>query len=125
MVLPTGRWATQADYDLSVAELLYQHEVYRYCIFFCHLALEKLLKALVVERLGLAEPPRMHNLIDLADIAGIDLSNDYELFLGNLSKQWVSARYPQPDDEYTADFADSILSKTTEVYEWLKSMTAS
>ena len=41
MVLEGERWAAQADYDLSVAELLYQQEVYRYCVFFCHLALEK------------------------------------------------------------------------------------
>ena len=41
---------------LSVADLLYQQEVYRYCVFFCHLALEKRLKALVMEHAGVAEP---------------------------------------------------------------------
>ena len=125
MVLPIEHWMTQADYDLSVAELLYQQEVYRYCVFFCHLALEKRLKAMLVEHIGLAEPPRIHNLLDLAGIVGIDLPDEYEAFLGNLSKHSVSARYPQSLDEYTAGIADSILSGTMEVYEWLQSTTVS
>ena len=125
MVLEGERWAAQADYDLSVAQLLYQQEVYRYCVFFCHLALEKRLKAMIVEYADVAEPPRIHNLIDLADIVGIDLPNEYEMFLGSLSKQSVLARYPQSLDEYTEDIATPTLSRTMEVYEWLNSMIAS
>ena len=125
MAVSVEHWATQADYDLSVAQILYQQEVYRYCVFFCHLALEKRLKAMVVKYVGVAEPPRIHNLIDLADIVGIDLPNGYEMFLGNLSRQSVLARYPQPLDEYAEGTATSTLSRTMEVYEWLKSVTVS
>ena len=39
-------WLRQADYDLDSAEYMFQCERYIYCIFLCHLAIEKALKGL-------------------------------------------------------------------------------
>lgn len=120
------RWQAQAEYDLSVAELLYRQSVYRYCVFFCHLALEKQLKAMFIERTGDEDPPRTHDLIELAALIGIDLSAEYHDFMFDLSKQSVAARYSEDStDRYNEEYAASTLSKIREVQEWLKSKTAS
>ena len=42
------RWLDMADYDLDVAAFCFTHGVYIYCVFFCHQALEKLLKAIIM-----------------------------------------------------------------------------
>ena len=128
MTLPTEHWAAQADYDLSVADLLYQQGVYRYCVFFCHLALEKRLKAILLERTGRSEPPYTHRLNNLARRAGVNLSNDYRVFMQDLTDHSTAARYPSSDtseDIYSKDSAERILNQTREVYEWLNSRTAS
>ena len=119
------RWQAQAEYDLSVAELLYRQSVYRYCVFFCHLSLEKQLKAMFIERSGIQNPSRTHDLIDLAGDAGIDLPAEYYDFMLELSKQSVAARYPEDSVyRYDEELAASTLSQVREVQEWLKSKTA-
>lgn len=119
------RWQAQAEYDLSVAELLYRQSVYRYCVFFCHLSLEKQLKAMFIERTGIQNPSRTHDLIDLAGDVGIDLPAEYYDFMLELSKQSVAARYPEDSVyRYDEELAASTLSQVREVQEWLKSKTA-
>ena len=127
MTLPTEHWAAQADYDLSVADLLYQQEVYRYCVFFCHLALEKRLKAILLERTGRREPPYTHNLRTLARDIRANLPPGYYDFVVGMTRHSVAARYPKPIDLafYNRDNATNILNRTREVHEWLKSMSAS
>ena len=120
------RWQAQAEYDLSVAEMLYRQSVYRYCVFFCHLALEKQLKAMFIERTGFESPPRTHDLIELAALIGIDLSAEYHNFMFDLSKQSVAARYSEVSTgRYNVEHAASTLTQVREVHEWLKSKTAS
>lgn len=120
------RWQAQTEYDLSVAELLYRQSVYRYCVFFCHLSLEKQLKAMLIERTGDEDPPRTHDLIELAALIGIDLSAEYHNFMFDLSKQSVAARYSEVSTgRYNEEHAASTLTQVREVHEWLKSKTAS
>ena len=40
-------WSEGAEYDIGVAEAMYEKGKYPYALFIGHLALEKLLKALV------------------------------------------------------------------------------
>lgn len=44
-----AEWLTQSEYDLGTAESLYLAGRYIYTVFMCHLAIEKALKALVVQ----------------------------------------------------------------------------
>ena len=127
MTLPTEHWAAQADYDLSVADLLYQQGVYRYCVFFCHLALEKRLKAILLERTGRSEPQYTHNLRTLVRGVRANLPPGYYDFVVGMTDHSVVARYPEPEDFalYGRDNVTDILNRTREVHEWLKSMSAS
>ena len=109
-----------ADYDLDFAGLCFRQEVYVYCVFFCHLALEKLLKAIVLEELGLEEPPYIHNLSGLSEIAGLDLPEEYAVFLKDLTPYGVTARYPETPDIYNSDLGDVVRNGAREVYSWLR-----
>jgi len=58
-----------------------------------HLALEKMLKALVTEETQRL-PPRTHNLIDLAQQGKLNLSQIQRDFIGKISNANIATRYP-------------------------------
>ena len=68
-------WKAEADEAWQVAQHLFEKRDYSYSLFFGHLAVEKLLKAIyTVKKNGQA--PRIHNLTRLADEAGIPLDSN-------------------------------------------------
>ena len=69
-------WHAGARYDLGVASALLKARKYPYALFMGHLALEKLLKALVVKRTQ-NHAPFTHSLLTLAEKAGIELPPGY------------------------------------------------
>ena len=68
-------WIEEADEALQVAEHLFGTGDYSYSLFFGHLCIEKILKAIYVYNNRKHAPP-IHNLIRLAELAKIDLSAD-------------------------------------------------
>ena len=61
---PFSEWLKQSDYDLKTAKAMLDAGRFIYCVFMCHLALEKILKAFVaIETKQL--PPKTHDLIAL------------------------------------------------------------
>lgn len=66
-------WCTGAVEDWEVAQELLQSRRIRHALFFAHLTLEKLLKA-HVSRYTRAVAPRLHNLVRLAELAGLPLN---------------------------------------------------
>jgi HEPN domain-containing protein len=115
-------WETGSTYDLETAQALFERDRYPYCLYFCHLALEKLLKALwVLQRKE--HPPRMHNLVFLAEKASAELDGTVLDFLAELNEFNLEARYPdlkrtlylKADQKYTLYYLD----KTREILNWL------
>ena len=49
MLKATANWLAQVDYDIATAEHMLHAGRYIYVIFMSHMALEKILKALVTE----------------------------------------------------------------------------
>ncbi len=66
-------WRNGAKEDWDVAQELVQNGRTRHGLFFAHLALEKMLKALVCRQTS-DLPPRIHNLVRLAELAALPLS---------------------------------------------------
>jgi len=96
---------------------------YLYVIFMCHLAVEKLLKAVAAEHQGKA-PPRTHDLIYLMKLADVHLSSTRLDFLGKLNNASLPTRYPEDlakaVSAYPKEVAEDYLQKTQELAEWLK-----
>ncbi|OGP43902.1 MAG: hypothetical protein A2022_11810 [Deltaproteobacteria bacterium GWF2_42_12] len=82
-------WIASADYDLRTAANLFKSRRYIYVVFLCHLAIEKILKALVCKRLN-EMPPYTHNLNRLIELAGISLDEKHQEFIKDTLKNSFS-----------------------------------
>ena len=74
-------WLESAQHDLESAKTIFNSKRYDWCLFVGHLALEKILKAIFVERNDNKMPPKMHNLVRLAELSGIELDKDQKFNL--------------------------------------------
>ena len=84
--------------------------------YFCQQAAEKLLKAVVTERE--MEPPKTHDLVELADLAGIELTDEHRTFLTRLSDHAVRSRYPGA--KYNEEEVRELFEETKRFFEWLR-----
>ncbi|GAB1450008.1 HEPN domain-containing protein [Draconibacterium sp.] len=113
-------WNKGAEDDLLTATLLIREKRILHGLFFCHLVIEKAIKAHVVKKSG-EVAPRSHNLIYLSEKAGLEFDNESEIFLGILMKYQLQGRYPDyyptlPDILIVDEYFD----KTKTLLKWIK-----
>ena len=113
-------WIKNAENDIETAKILISQNRILHGLFFCHLVLEKALKAHVVKTTG-EIPPKSHNLIHLAELAKIVLPEEDESFLGILMKYQLESRYPGNSLQIPSrEITDVYLDKTKILLKWLK-----
>lgn len=113
-------WNSGAAEDWEVAVDLVRQGKTRHGLFFAHLALEKALKAAVCRMTG-DMPPRTHNLVRLAQVAGLAPSPAVLDVLAEMNQYNVEGRYPgTPAPPLSATDAEKQLARCNEVLEWLK-----
>jgi HEPN domain-containing protein len=119
------QWADQARYDVETADAMLKAGRYLYVLFCCQQAVEKAIKALIVRRTG-EFPPRVHNLVRLAEVAQIASDGERIRFLGELSSYYIQSRYPEEikaaDSAVTPELAREVLSKTEPMVTWVLSI---
>lgn len=113
-------WMQGADDDLLTAAILIGEKRILHGLFFCHLVIEKAIKAHVVKATG-EVAPRSHNLIYLSEKADLEFDNETEIFLGILMKYQLQGRYP----DYNSFIPDitkvkSYFENTKTLLKWLK-----
>jgi HEPN domain-containing protein len=86
-------WLRSSRQDLRVADLLLKQHKNRHGLFFLHLAMEKLLKALVCQKTR-QPAPRIHSLPSLAQRAAVQMSADQFEFLAAFDRFNIAGRYP-------------------------------
>ena len=106
-------WLTSSKDDLDTADKLFVAKKYHHCLFFVHLALEKVLKAVYASRKHQA-PPLVHDLVRLAQKSDLEIGESLTFQLVEISTFNVAARY----DDYRFKF----YKKATREYanRWLK-----
>ena len=120
-----SEWLKVAEDDLDTAIFCNDGKRYLWALFMCQQAIEKILKALYID-INDKIPPRKHDLIELADHAGIfgECSEDVKDLFRRLSRYYIKARYPENISELqkTVDRESTllILNKTQEVFKWIK-----
>jgi HEPN domain-containing protein len=116
-------WRKSSLYDLEAAKDMFTAGRHVYVIFFCHLSVEKMLKAVVAKVTG-NTPTRTHNLLLLKKMAHLEPSKEMMKFIGELSETSIATRYPldfgEAAESYTRDVAEVCLAKTNEVLEWME-----
>jgi HEPN domain-containing protein len=118
-------WIAESEYDLKVAWDNYNAENYSYALFFGHLVLEKILKALYVDRKK-EHAPFIHNLTRLAEISEIELNQSQIVKFTEITAFNRQSRYPDEARDFrrkcTEDFTRKWMTEIEEIYKWLKSM---
>jgi HEPN domain-containing protein len=112
-------WIDSGNDDISSAGILIEKNKYLHGLFFCHLAVEKILKAIYVKRKN-DFAPKTHNLLYLCELCGIEPDDDNKVFFAVLMKYQISGRYPDsPDKIIEFSTADEYYNKTQEAVVWL------
>jgi HEPN domain-containing protein len=119
----TEEWIKQAEYDLDTAKLMYHGGRYIYTLFMCHLAIEKGLKAYLVESSG-ETPPRTHDLIILMKKGNPPLTDQQQETVSRFAILGVATRYPaslsRALKQFSKDVATEYLDRAQEVVECLQ-----
>jgi HEPN domain-containing protein len=116
-------WLDGAEYDMGVANAMFKTRKYPYALFMGHLALEKLLKAMVVKSTK-RHAPYTHSLSLLTEKLEIGIPKKIMKQLKRFMEFHFEARYPKKQmifyKKCTKEFAGKKIQEITEVYKWLK-----
>jgi HEPN domain-containing protein len=131
MKAQTRHWIDSADYDWQVAHHMLKSRSHIYVLFLCHLTIEKLLKACLVEFAACQIPPRIHILLKLAKRAGIlrEIPEQFKPLLAELTSLQEKTRYAREPNaspsSYTREYAIQYMKRTEALRKWLKHRLAS
>lgn len=118
-------WIKGAGHDFESAESLYRAGKYDWCLFICHIVIEKALKAAFVKTNNNQLPPKIHNLVRLAELSPIGFSEDAIDLLDKINDFNLEARYPDYKFSFyeicTEEFTSEYFVKVKELLEWIKS----
>lgn len=115
-------WIKSAENDWRVAGHLFEKEDYPYALFFGHLTIEKLLKAIYVNKFD-EPPPYTHRLTYLAEKIELEISTERQELLEIITDFNLESRYP--DEKFSfhkkcnKEFTQTNLKKIEEIREWL------
>jgi HEPN domain-containing protein len=113
-------WQNGATDDLETASILVDNKKYIHGLFFCHLSIEKIIKAHVVKVTN-EIPPKSHDLFFLSKKANIDLPQDKQLIIQILMKYQLEGRYPEYLPEAPKqNIVISYLKQTNDLLKWFK-----
>jgi len=116
-------WFFQSDYDLETASYMLQSGRNVYCMFMCHLSLEKALKGLFVKQLN-QFPPKLHDLMYFVDKMELTPEETIRNFMLWLNRMGITTRYPEDLRSmirlYTSEQTKDILQQTKKVLQWIK-----
>ena len=116
-------WLESAKYDLGVANAMLKAMKYPYALFMGHLALEKLLKALVVKKTK-THAPFSHSLPYLLERSCIKMPEAMQTKLSEFMEFHLEARYPDASRAFykkcTKAYANARLKEIKEVFKWIK-----
>ena len=112
-------WKLTGLSDYETAELLIEKGKILHGLFFCHLTIEKLLKAHFVKTLE-CPAPKTHDLIYLSKKANIIFNENHQALLVILMQFQLEGRYPDnlfrtPSSEQSMNY----LKQTKELVDWL------
>jgi HEPN domain-containing protein len=116
-------WIKSSQEDLKTAESLFRTKRYHHCLFFCHLFIEKIIKALVAKASG--EPaPYGHKLTKLAKLTKINFSEEQLDFLDEITAFNIEARYNDYKFQFykkaTKGYTHGYFKKAKDIYLWLR-----
>lgn len=119
----TKNFLISSEYDFETAHHMFKMGRYIYVVFMCHLAIEKLLKAIVAEATDRV-PPRTHNLLYLIKLINLSMPQELFDFIAKINNASIVTRYPEDFrsliKSYPEEVVKEYLEKTEKVLRWLR-----
>lgn len=121
-----NHWLTTSERDLEAANSLFLSAKYDWCLFIGHLCLEKVLKAHYIKANEENEPPKIHDLVRLAELARLNLDEEILIFFEKVNGFHIETRYPEYKQQFykiaTKTFTEENFTKIMDYYKWLVSL---
>ena len=119
-------WLDIASYDFKTARQMQKAGRYLYTIFMCQQSIEKLLKAIYLQKFQKEAPPS-HNLVYLEKLVNAGITEKQQNLLAELTTFYIEGRYPTYKIKLSSlvnkGKAAKILAWSEEVFLWLKKET--
>ena len=116
-------WIKSADQDYRTMNNLFTSRDYTWSLFVGHLVIEKLLKACYVTNVD-ENVPRVHNLLRVAEKAGIALPDEQKDQLLTITTFNLNARYDSYKQEFrkrsNKAYAATWIKHIKELRKWIK-----
>lgn len=115
-------WQRTAESDVETASILISSGKFIEGLFFCHLCIEKIIKALVVKQIQ-DIPPRSHDLFYLINLAKLDFTEHQSEFMQILMKYQLEGRYPEHYPKIpSVEKINEYLCQTKDLYQCFRKM---
>jgi HEPN domain-containing protein len=115
-------WLKTADHDYETMKGLQGIARYSDALFFGHIVLEKIFKALVVKKTK-EHAPYIHDLSQLQKLSGFPLDKDDLILLDEVNDFNIRARYPEQKLEFykkaTKEYAEKYIIRIIDLYQRL------
>jgi len=118
-------WIDLAEYDLKTAKSMLKTKRFLYVGFMCHQVIEKMFKALYVNKYK-EVAPYTHNIARLAEKPGVykSLTEEQKDFLDLLGPLNIESRYPKNKDklidQLDYDQCYNLIEQSEEMLLWIK-----
>jgi HEPN domain-containing protein len=109
-------WREASDDDYETMRVMFDSKRYSWSLFIGHLMIEKLLKAYFV-KVKNDYPPYIHNLLRLAEMAGLNLNEEQAGQFAVITSFNINARY----DDYKQSFRRLCTPEFT--LEWINNIS--
>jgi len=118
-------WIETSDDDFDTMLVLFRSKSYHWALFMGHIAIEKLLKAYFVKHRQ-EHAPFTHNLYRLAELGGLEISEEHAEWLFKITTFNLNARYDDYKREFysmcTIDFTEKWIDNIKKLQIWIKQM---
>lgn len=118
------RYRDSSQRNLETARDLIKSEHFDWALFLGQLSLEKLLKALILQKTQQI-PPNIHDLLKLTQLATLQLDPDKKEWLVEIARYHIQARYDDIKYELyktaTPEYTQMWFKRIEELYLWINS----
>jgi len=118
-------WIDTSEDDFRTMLALYNSGSYGWALFLGHISIEKLLKAVYVNK-NRKHAPFIHNLYRLAELSNIKMTFEQSDWFDKISSFNINARYDDYKREFyslcTFEFTEEWIEKIKILRSWIKQM---
>ena len=118
-----NHWITSSDRDFTTMMNLYNSKDYHWALFVGHIVIEKLIKAVVVNKLK-DHAPFTHDLRRLSILSQIEFDNKHIIWLDTITTFNMNARYDSYKQAFyekcTSNFTLEWIANIKELRKWIK-----